>query len=73
MCFLYGNESVKTSVYLRSFYRKYGEAVGMQFTERRMDTSKRYCVNELTLEPGGAVRPRNAYTAFSSLALKKAS
>lgn len=43
-----------------NFNRKYRSAVGMQFSL--------FVFIGLTLEPGGAVRPRNAYTALSSLA-----
>lgn len=42
-----------------------------QFTERT--NTDVFLFYELTFEPGGAVRPRNAYTALSSLASKKAS
>lgn len=69
MCFLYGNHTVTTNTYLGTKADLAGNslAVGMQFKE--MATI--HCVFVfigLTLEPGGAVRPRNAYTALSSLA-----
>lgn len=61
------------------FYRKFSDAAGTHFDIRSIKYQRGEwgmmggCFHGLTLEPGGAVRPRNAYTALSSLASKKAS